>query len=276
MIMIIACTPTKNRRWSWEFSKACMMLQTQKPDKWIVVDNSSSPEYDWSLATSIPFVAYHRVHEPLSIGALRNMCIEKALEAGAEYVVFWDDDDYYPPERISCGIEALHTHPDADISASSRMYVLLTRENVLMEVGPFGKTHGTAATYTIRKRYLDTHRFPEKTRGEEYEFTNKWTANLVQIPAEKAIVVMGHSRNTVNKSDILKTPSMFKGKVLNDTNGKMALRVRWPVPWGLFLSTFVAGEYAQLQENTPLGLEYSAIRPNLHTGETGVSDEHRA
>lgn len=252
------------------------MLQTQKPDKWIVVDNSSSPEYDWSSATSVPFVAYHRVHEPLSIGALRNVCIEKALEAGAEYVVFWDDDDYYPPERIACGIEALHIHPDADISASSRMYVLLTRENVLMEVGPFGETHGTAATYTIRRRYLDKNRFPEKTRGEEYEFTNKWTAKLIQIPAEKAIVVMGHSRNTVNKSDILKTPSIFRGKILNDTNGKMAVRVRWPVPWDLFRSTFVAGEYAQLQENTPLGLGYSVVRPNPRTEETGVSGEHRA
>ena len=274
--MIIACTPTKNRRWSWEFSKACMLLQKQKPDKWIVVDNSSSPAYDWSCAKDFPLVDYHRVYEPKNIGTLRNICIEKALEAGAEYIVFWDDDDYYPPERISCGIEALQKNPDADIAASSHMYVLLTKENVFMEVGPFSERHGTAATYTIRRRYVETNRFPDKGKGEEYDFTKEWTANLIQVPAEKTIVVMGHTRNTVNKSDIYKTPQVFQAKVLNEVNGKMAVRVRWPIPWDLFRSTFVDGEYTQLRENTPLGLGYSVIHPNHHTEETGVSGEHHA
>lgn len=252
------------------------MLQKQKPDKWIVLDNSTSPAYDWCFAKDFSLVDYHRIYEPMSIGALRNLCIEKALEAGAEYIVFWDDDDYYPPERISCGIEALQKNPEADIAASSHMYVLLTRENVLMEVGPFGDFHGTAATYTLRRRYVETHRFPDKGKGEEYEFTKGWTAKLVQVPAEKTIVVMGHARNTVNKSDIYKTPQVFKGKVLNEVNGKMAARIRWPIPWDLFRSTFVDGEYAQLQENTPLGPAYSVIRPNHHIEETGVSGEHRA
>jgi glycosyltransferase involved in cell wall biosynthesis len=253
-----------------------MMLQKQKPDRWIVVDNSTSPAYDWCLAKDHPLVDYHRVYEPMTIGGLRNVCIEKALQAGADYIVFWDDDDYYPPERISCGIEALQKNPEADISASSHMYVLLTKENVLMEVGPFGATHGTAATYTIRRRYVETHRFPEKARGEEYEFTKQWSAKLIQVPAEKTIVVMGHSRNTVNKSDIYRTPQVFNAKVLNQYNGKMAAHVRWPIPWDLFRSTFVDGEYAQLQESTPSAPGYSVMRPNLHTEETGVSDEHRA
>jgi glycosyltransferase involved in cell wall biosynthesis len=253
-----------------------MLMQKQKPDKWIVVDNSTTPAYDWSVSKDLPMVDYHRVYEPTTIGTLRNICIEKALELGAEYIVFWDDDDYYPPERISCGLEALKSNPDADIAASSHMFVLLTKENVLMEVGPFHDKHGTAATYTIRRRYVETHRFPDKGRGEEYEFTNQWSANLVQVPAEKTIVVMGHSRNTVDKSDILKTPQVFRGKVLNSVNGKMTARVRWPIPWDLFRSTFVDGEYAQLRENTPSAPAYSAIRLNLHTEETGVSAEHRA
>jgi glycosyltransferase involved in cell wall biosynthesis len=253
-----------------------MMLQKQKPDKWIVVDNSSCPAYDWSAAKEYSLVDYHRVYGTMTIGALRNMCLEKALEAGAEYIIFWDDDDYYPPERISSGVDALHKTPAADIAASSRMYVLLTRENVLMEVGPFGDSHGTAATYTVTRRYAETHRFPDKAKGEEYEFTNAWTAKMVQVPSEHSILVMGHSRNTVNKSDIYKTPQVFKAKVVNETNGKMAARVRWPIPWDLFRSTFVDGEYVRLQESTPLGPGYSVIRPNHHTEETGVSSEHHA
>ena len=251
----------------------CMLMQRTKPDIWIVVDNSTCPAYDWSVCQELPFVQYHRVYDSQSIGQLRNVCLEKALAAGADYIVFWDDDDYYPPERISSGIEALHQNPDADIAASSKMYVLLTKENVFMEVGPFGPKHGTAATHTIRRRYAETHRFPNKSKGEELGFTNGWTANMVQVDAEKTIVVMGHSRNTVNKSMIYKTPQIFHGKVVNADNGKMILRSRWPIQWDLFRSTFVDGEYAQLRENSPESLNHSVTDPTPHTEDTEASSE---
>jgi glycosyltransferase involved in cell wall biosynthesis len=242
MTKVIACTPTRDRRWSWEFSKACMLGQKQKPDLWVVLDNSSSPAYDWAPAKDFPGVLYERVYEQKTIGALRNRCLEIALEQGADYIVFWDDDDYYPPTRISTGVGALEKNPDADISASSKMYILLTRENVLMTVGPYGEKHGTAATHTIRRRYAEAHRFHDKARGEELEFTNHWTANLIQVPAEEMIVVMGHSKNTVDKSDILKRPQVYRGAVFNSDNGRMAVRARWPVPWEVFRSTFLSGE----------------------------------
>lgn len=274
--MIIVCTPTKNRRWSWEFSKMCMLMQTQKPDKWIVVDNSSCPAYDWSASANLPMVDYHRIYEPHTIGSLRNLCLKLAVDAGAETVVFWDDDDYYPPQRISSGVEALRSNPDADIAASSHMYVLLTKENIFMEVGPFGPSHGTAATYTIRRRYAESHRFPDKNRGEELMFTNEWKATMVQVPAEDTIVVMGHTRNTVNKSVLYTTPSLFKATILNRVNGKMSLRTRWPVPWDLFRSTFVDGEYAQLRENTPKELTHSATYPSLRIEDIEGSAERHA
>lgn len=251
-------------------------MQTVKPDKWIVVDNSSCPAYDWSPSQDIAFVEYHRVYEQHTIGALRNKCLELALAAGADTIVFWDDDDYYPPQRIATGVQALQTNPSADIAGSSHMYVLLAKENAFLEVGPFHAKHATAATYTIRRNYAEQNRFPDQSRGEELGFTNNWTANMIQVPAEDTIVVMGHSRNTVNKSDIYKSPKTFNGKLINDANGKMFLRCRWPVPWDLFRSTFVDGEYARLRESTPAGLTHSVRDPIPHTVETGVSAEHHA
>lgn len=251
-------------------------MQTLQPDKWIVLDNSTTPAYDWSVARDLSFVEYHRVHGEVSIGHLRNQCLELALNAGADFIVFWDDDDYYPPERIATGVEALQSNPNVDIAASSRMFVLLTNENVFLEVGPFGDRHGTAATYTLRRRYAESHRFPNKGRGEELEFTNQWTTPMIQLPPEKTIVVIGHSRNTVNKSDIYKTPHIFKAKILNEINGKMAVRTRWPIPWDLFRSTFVDGEYARLRESSPLGRNHSVTHLIPHTEETEGSDEHRA
>ena len=216
-----------------------MLAQKQKPDVWVVVDNSSCPAYDWAPAKDFPGVLYERVYEQHTIGWLRNRCLEIALEQGADYIVFWDDDDYYPPTRISTGVEALEKNPEADISASSKMYMLLTRENVFMTVGPYGDTHGTAATHTIRRRYAETHRFQDKAKGEELEFTNHWAANLIQVPPEDMIVVMGHGKNTVDKSDILKRPQVYRATVLNADNGRMVVRTRWPVPWEVFRSTFL-------------------------------------
>jgi hypothetical protein len=215
------------------------------------------------------------VREQHTVGSLRNICLAQARQTAAEFVVFWDDDDYYPPTRISSGIQALVKTPSAEIAASSHMYVLLTKENVFMEVGPFGPQHGTAATYTIRRRYIDEHSFPDKGRGEELEFTNQWTTPMVQVPAEDTIVVMGHSRNTVDKSQIYAMPNTFNARVINAANGKMVVRSRWPVPWDLFRSTFVDGEYARLRESTQRALLPKAENPIRHTGGTGGSGAHR-
>jgi glycosyltransferase involved in cell wall biosynthesis len=214
-----------------------MEAQIRKPDLWVVVDNSSTPAEDWSIATG---VHYERVHEPRPIGWLRNRCIDIALKKGAEYIVFWDDDDFYPPTRISSGVEALEKNPTADISGSSKMYLLLTRENVLMTTGPFHDKHATAATWTVRRRVAETHRFDEtKEKGEEVTFTKNWAVNVVQLPPEDMIVVMGHSRNTVDKSDLLKRPHVYNATIINDANGRMCVRIRWPtLPWDLFRSTF--------------------------------------
>lgn len=274
---VVACTPTKNRRWAWEFSKWCMNSQTLKPDSWVIVDNSTSPADDWSAAKDHPGVVYERVYEHRPIGWMRNRCLELALEQGADYIVFWDDDDYYPPTRVSSGVNALEANPTADMAGSTVMYILLTRENILMTTGPFHDTHATAATHTIRRQYAETHRFnPTSERGEEREFTGDWSAKLIQVSPEQTIVVMGHSRNTVDKSDLARNPHIYKATVVNKDNGKMVFRTRWPVPWDLWKSTFFGGERAQLQPNNPLVELQTATIPTLHIEGTEESVEHHA
>lgn len=274
---VVACTPTKNRRWAFEFSKTCMLSQRLKPDLWVVVDNSTRPADDWAIAKDLSWVVYDRVVEERPIGWLRNRCLEIALEQGADYIVFWDDDDYYPPTRISSGVEALEADPSLDMTGSSKMYLLLTRENVLMTTGPFAEHHATAATHTIRRSYAETHRFdPEKARGEEVTFTKGWTAKLKQLPSEDTIVVMGHSRNTVDKSQLLLRPQLFSATIVNEINGKMAFRSRWPVPWDLWRRTFVDEAPAPLPDCIPWGAEPPEVRPTRRTEGTEASAERHA
>lgn len=236
---VVACTPTKNRRWTYRFSRDCMDRQERKADLWIVLDNSTNPEEDWSVAQENPIVKYERVEGEKPIGWLRNRCLDLALAEGADYIVFWDDDDYYPPKRISSGVEALEKNPNADLAGSSLMYLLVIPENALLTTGPFHERHATAATWTLRRKTAEQNRFdPEKLRGEEVTFTKDWALNVAQVKAEDCIVVMGHTRNTVNKSDVYKRPQVYNGEIKNSANGKMVFRVRWPVPWDIWRSTF--------------------------------------
>ena len=254
-----------------------MSSQKLKPDGWIVLDNSTTPAEDWSVAKDYPGVFYERVYEPRPIGWLRNRCLELALEQGADYIVFWDDDDYYPPTRISAGVEGLEKNPEADISGSSMMYILLTQENVLMTTGPFHDKHATAATWTIRRSYAEKHRFdPEKTKAEEVTFTKGWSADVAQLNPEEMIVVMGHRRNTVDKSQLADRPNLFNAKFVNSDNGKFAFRAKWPVQWDLWKQTFSDGGCAPPPENSSLETVQTAEVPIHRIEETVESAEHHA
>jgi len=254
-----------------------MESQKTQPTKWIIVDNSTDSNADWSMAIEHPLVKYDRVLEEKPIGWLRNRCIELALQEGADFLLFWDDDDYYPPTRISAGVEALLRNPEADISGSSMMYLLLTRENVLMTTGPFHDNHCTAATMTIRRRYAEKHRFDaEKKRGEEVTFTKEWTAKLAQTKPEDMIVVMGHARNTVDKSDLLKRPHVYNAKIMNDSNGKMVFRMKWPVAWDLWKTTF-SGEACVPPPANNLTEEVQSVTiPTLRIEDIEESSSHHA
>lgn len=238
---VCVCIPTRNRKWTQAFSLSCMDTQKLKPSVWIVLDASDSDDQAWDPALLPPGTVYKRIDNK-PIGEMRNRCIALALEHEWEYMVFWDDDDFYPPTRISTGVKGLESAPDADIAASSKMHLFLTRENVLLTSGPFHDNHGTAATYTIRRRYFEKNRFdPKKVMAEELSFTREWTAKMVQVDSDETIVVMGHPKNTVDKSQILKDPAKFVSKIVNDVNGKQVFRSKWAVPqsqWDLWKSTF--------------------------------------
>jgi len=239
---ICVCTPTRDRGWTQAFSEACMRRQTVKPDRWIVVDNTQG-KGGW---TPSELSTLHRHPEPLTTAEMRNRCVELAIETGCEFIVFWDDDDYYPPERIQTGVEALQAKPMADIAGCSFMYMMLTELNALMSVGPYHDKHATAGTWTMRRRYALNNRFdPSRTFGEEAFFTHGWNANLIQVDAEKTIVVMGHRCNTVSKTDVFWHPNKYLAKVVNNINGKQAFRSRWTLPqglWDLWKTTFAVEE----------------------------------
>jgi len=243
--LVVVCTPTFNRGFSFEFSTECYRRQTYKNLHWIVVDNSSDESKSWSQFQNVEFPhTYIRVHEKKPVGFLRNICLEEARKLNPGYIAFWDDDDYYVPTRIETSVRVLRENPKYDIVGVDVMQLFLSRENLLMEVGPYGKNHATAATYLFRnnENTKKRHFLETAAKAEEGTFTRDWTLEMYMLPSKEVILVIGHAFNTVNKSLVFTEKQKFGGRMNNSDNAKNIVRFQWikdPKMWEIFRKTFL-------------------------------------
>jgi glycosyltransferase involved in cell wall biosynthesis len=104
------CTPTFNRRPFVPMMLKCFEHQTYPKDRieWIIIDDGTDKIED--LVKHIPQVKYFKYDEKLTLGKKRNLSNEKSI---GEIIVYMDDDDYYPPERVSHAVETLKKSPHA-------------------------------------------------------------------------------------------------------------------------------------------------------------------
>jgi len=193
--MISLCTPTHNRRMFINTMIKCVMNQTYKgPIEWIIVDDGDDKIQD--LVQDIPFVRYYAV-EKMTIGAKRNL-IHKYTKG--DVLIYIDDDDYYPPQRIEHVLESLHS---SLICGSSIMYIYFTNLHKIYKFGPYGPNHATAATFGFKRNLLNKTAYNNDKKGEEKFFLKKWTIPLQQLDPKKTILVIAHNTNTVDKNQLL-------------------------------------------------------------------------
>ncbi len=136
----------------------------------------------------------------MNVGAKRNR-----LHAAArgEILVTMDDDDYYPPERVAHAVTSLRSHKGAQLAGASRNHLYFTDDGSIWAVGPYAPNHATFGTMAYTKEYAMKHPCDEsKLNAEEVEFTRRYTEPLVQLNPLKVMLVLCHSENTFNKSDL--------------------------------------------------------------------------
>jgi hypothetical protein len=68
-----------------------------------------------------------------------------------------DDDDYYPPERVSHAVTKLMSMPSVDLAGSSEMYMYYMDTKEIVKLGPYNKQHATNGTLSYRTKYGKTH-----------------------------------------------------------------------------------------------------------------------
>jgi glycosyltransferase involved in cell wall biosynthesis len=202
------CTPTFNRRPFIPMMLKCFEHQTYPKDKieWIIIDDGTDKIEE--LVSHIPQVKYIKCEEKLTLGKKRNM-LNSASKG--DIIIYMDDDDYYPPERISHAVETLQQNPKALCAGSSIMHIYFKHINKMVQFGPYGPNHATAATFAFRKELLLKTKFEEHACiAEEKQFLKDYTIPFVQLDSMKTILVFSHVHNSFDKKELLKVfPTPF-------------------------------------------------------------------
>ena len=143
----------------------------------------------------------------MTLGKKRNLCHEKCL---GTIIIYMDDDDYYPPERVSHAFETLQKNTQALCAGSSEMYFYFKHIHKMYTFGPYGPNHATAATFAFRKELLLQTRFDDTASvAEEKKFLKGYTIPFVQLDSKKSILVFSHIHNSYYKKNMLEDTNIF-------------------------------------------------------------------
>ena len=198
---VSVCTPTFNRRPFIETMIACFDHQTYPKNRieWIIIDDGTDKIGD--LVKSHPNVSYFEYDEKMPLGKKRNLMHKKSK---GDIIVYMDDDDYYPPERIQHAVYKLITDDRALCGGSSEMYIYFKHINQLYQFGPYGERHSTAGTFAFKRKLLKQTRYEEDAcLAEEKSFLKNYTIPFVQFDTTKTILVFSHVHNTYDKKQLL-------------------------------------------------------------------------
>ena len=193
----ISCIlPTGNRAAFTRQAIRCFLRQDYPNLELLIVDDGSD-----QIADCVPQsdrIRYLRLDRKLSIGAKRNFACEHAR---GEFIVHWDDDDWYPRERVSRQIRAM-SERNCEVSGTSRiLYYDLQSKHAWEYRYPNSNASWVGGnTLAYRKRFWARHRFPDIQVGEDSRFV--WSTggkSICDLADPSLCVATAHAENTSRK-----------------------------------------------------------------------------
>lgn len=217
---VSVCTPTGNRAHFLPQALRNILHQTYPREliEWVLVDDSTDEE---SQAAAREIAARGRAEglvvvliemespDPsarIPLGRKRNLTHS---HSSGTILVHMDDDDFYPPTRISHAVDrllgAMKRDPSVLLAGSSELLVWFLVDDTVYRFGPHGPRHATAATLAFHRDLLRKGaRFEDdKTRQEEPSFLQNFTLPMVQLDPYLTILAVSHSANTVDRAPIV-------------------------------------------------------------------------
>ena len=213
------CTPTFNRRPFFKGLIESIKEQDYPHDKieWIIVDDGTDSLKDiFDSKETINYlypikVRYFYIEEKMDLGKKRNYMHKKCTyNKDEDIIVYIDDDDYYPPERVSHSVKKLTQKKEALCGGSSEIYLWFNTLDKMYKFGPYGPNHATAGTFAFKRKLLkQTCYEDDAVLAEEKHFLKNYTIPFVQFDPLKTILVVSHEQNTFDKKKLLGKQNKF-------------------------------------------------------------------
>lgn len=185
--------PTANRQKYIPSAIHYFLSQDYPNAELVIIDDGVESIIDFIPENSK--IHYYYYSEPLgTIGIKRNVACEKA---NGEFIMHWDDDDYYAPEWISQQVNALLTS-GADITGLNKVkfYSPMLNQSYGYEDTDDDKPWICGATMAYRKSFWDTHHFIDLHVGEDYDFVWNSGAKVFAIDYLDGFIAILHAHNT--------------------------------------------------------------------------------
>lgn len=202
-VSIVTCT--YNRVQFYENLKKLVAYQDYPHDRleWIIADDSpiSYPDKFPVYLDGIS-VRYFHLKQKIPLGKKRDFV---NMLAKGKYIVNMDDDDFYPPCRVSHAVENL-IKSGYPLAGSTTMFMYFCKDRKIYQFGPYNTSHATAATFAYTKAYADTHTFFDPSNGnyaEESTFTENGKTPMIQLDPMKVVLAVSHTDNTIEKTMFL-------------------------------------------------------------------------
>lgn len=201
----VSCvTPTYNRRKFLPYLLYIYSYQQYPKDKRELVILDDSPESSQDIIDEFLLknpgenIRYIYKTEKIKLGKKRNILNELAK---GDIIMAFDDDDYYPPEKIKHAVTKMNSNK-VELCGSSEIYVYFTKSKEIYVSGPFSTCHSTNGTVAFRKTYIkqESRRYDDDAdKAEEKAFFDHFQNPIFQIDALKTILCIAHVNNTVDK-----------------------------------------------------------------------------
>jgi glycosyltransferase involved in cell wall biosynthesis len=201
-MLVSVITSTYNRSRFIPALLECYRRQDYNHDliEWLILDDSDEDEqkktqelFD-TFADKMPNIFYiHSPQKQVMGHKLNHLC---SLARG-NIIVVMDDDDFYPPTRVSTAVAAFAAEPEKQIAGCSKVYMYFQDENAVYCAGPYGEGHALNCTIAFRSSYLKNHRYDNaEVCAVERVFTRDFSEPMIQLNSRATILHMVHAENT--------------------------------------------------------------------------------
>jgi hypothetical protein len=201
--LVSIITLTYNREHLFKIPLYIQSKLTYKNIEWIIVDDSLNSNIQTLLKKNTHYIKLEERH---TIGAKRNIGVEKAT---GQYIMFMDDDDFYPPNVIENRLKTIGRY-ECSYCSSIACYDIYRKNSFINCPNIFETYYNrvSEATLFFKKQFWYKKRFIEDgSLGEGREFIKGRYQQCIELDWKGCIISLIHGSNVSQKKQPLQDPN---------------------------------------------------------------------